>query len=274
MSLDERDEYANLILLCRDHHKLVDDQPNTYTAEVLHRYKGEHEATIRNSQGFDASRQRDDELYASYIDEWASRVDLTGWTEWTSHLLTEDEPWMTAARADSLAEAHRWLLSRVWPERYAELNAVFQNFGCILKDLLRVFHEHDRVAGENDELLVTPRFYKIPYFDEHLYERLLKAYKFHLEMIADLTLELTRAANYVCDQTRKYMSRSYRLGEGKLVVQTGFLMEPASRQVCPEYCDQERVLKPYPGLEVFREIRSTRDVHFQWHYRPTLGWVF
>ena len=43
------DHYDNLILLCKVHHKLVDDQPNHYTASSLHRVKREHEHWVRSS---------------------------------------------------------------------------------------------------------------------------------------------------------------------------------------------------------------------------------
>lgn len=107
-------------------------------------------------------------------------------------------------------------------------------------------------------------------FDEILYGRLLHEYMYHLEMIADLTLELTRAANYVCDRTRECLLPSFRLEAGSLLVQTGFFMEPASCQARPEYRVAERILAPYSGLEAFKEARSTRDVHFQWPrtYKP------
>ena len=36
--------YDNLILLCRNHHKLVDDQPETFTEPVLRRVKSNHES--------------------------------------------------------------------------------------------------------------------------------------------------------------------------------------------------------------------------------------
>jgi hypothetical protein len=49
MTDDERNAYHNLILLCPTCHKLIDDQPNTYTVEGLHRIKEEHEAWIVNS---------------------------------------------------------------------------------------------------------------------------------------------------------------------------------------------------------------------------------
>ena len=37
------DRYENLILLCRVHHKLIDDQPATYTVERLREMKRDHE---------------------------------------------------------------------------------------------------------------------------------------------------------------------------------------------------------------------------------------
>ena len=41
---EERDSYDNLILLCAHHHAIVDKQPDIYTAEILKRWKQEHEA--------------------------------------------------------------------------------------------------------------------------------------------------------------------------------------------------------------------------------------
>lgn len=40
------DSYENIIILCRDHHKEVDDQPNTFTTEYLHIMKKEHEKWV------------------------------------------------------------------------------------------------------------------------------------------------------------------------------------------------------------------------------------
>jgi len=39
----ERDKYPNLILLCEEHHHVVDNQPQTYTVERLRQMKDEHE---------------------------------------------------------------------------------------------------------------------------------------------------------------------------------------------------------------------------------------
>ena len=41
---DHLDSYKNLILLCRVHHKMVDDQSDTYTADILRQKKADHQS--------------------------------------------------------------------------------------------------------------------------------------------------------------------------------------------------------------------------------------
>jgi hypothetical protein len=42
----QRDRYENWILLCSEHHTIVDRQPNTYTSDDLLRWKAEHEQWV------------------------------------------------------------------------------------------------------------------------------------------------------------------------------------------------------------------------------------
>lgn len=49
MTEAERNKHTNLILLCGDHHKLIDSQPNTYSIPVLRQMKADHEAQIRRA---------------------------------------------------------------------------------------------------------------------------------------------------------------------------------------------------------------------------------
>jgi hypothetical protein len=46
---NDLDEYGNLVLLCKVHHKLVDDQPETYTVERLRVMKGAHELWVKET---------------------------------------------------------------------------------------------------------------------------------------------------------------------------------------------------------------------------------
>ena len=49
MSIDELDDYENLILLCKVHHKMADDQPNTYTVDALKNLKKKHEKWVQET---------------------------------------------------------------------------------------------------------------------------------------------------------------------------------------------------------------------------------
>ncbi len=63
--------YDNLILLCKIHHKLVDDQPSTYTVEYLCKVKEGHEKWVRSLlQTDDLNKDLDNvriELVIEYI---------------------------------------------------------------------------------------------------------------------------------------------------------------------------------------------------------------
>ena len=86
--------------------------------------------------------------------------------------------------------------------------------------------------------------------------------------IATLMLELTRAANYICDRVRQFIDPTFRLHEGRILVETGPTMDITSplsgitiQVLGPEYQGEERVLYPYPGLHQFKEDREKRDLH-------------
>lgn len=51
LTLEQRNAYENLILLCPTHHVLVDKQPNTYTVADLRRWKRDVEARYGAQQG-------------------------------------------------------------------------------------------------------------------------------------------------------------------------------------------------------------------------------
>jgi hypothetical protein len=58
LSARSLDEYSNLILLCKTHHKLIDDQQTTYTAEDLRKRKLQHEAWVTQSLSNEVSGRR------------------------------------------------------------------------------------------------------------------------------------------------------------------------------------------------------------------------
>jgi hypothetical protein len=258
---DERNQYANLILLCNVHHKQVDDQVTCYTIDRLTSIKAQHEAWVRtNLSGFDPLKQAEDERWAGYIDEWASRADLDSWLDRTYSLL-QATPGVSQDYFSRLWELREWILSRVWPDRYPDLRMALQNFRVVPGDLLNVFERHSKPRRDG-AFLYTDKFYRIDEWNPERYGLLLKRYEFHVDLIHDLTFEMTRAANHACDKVRENLDKSFRTDQGVLLVRRGMSLDGMEYTYRAEYGDQERVQDPYPGLKEFMDARTSRDFHF------------
>lgn len=259
LTSEQRDKYSNLILLCNVHHKIIDDQPGAYSVATLTEMKKTHEEWVKTSLDYDKGKQRDDEIYSTCIEEWCNYVDIDNWNSWTSWMLGSGQPKIAKEMDTKLEELKVWLLSRVWPQRYTELEASFNNFRRVLEDLYKVFHEH---AINKQTMFITEKFYKIDRWDEELYSDLHKEFVFHVDLVKDLVLELTRAGNYICDNIRKFIISNFRISEGLLLVTFGPCMDLSFKTVRAEYRGEERISQPYPGLEKFKEIRANRDFAF------------
>lgn len=253
---DKIDKYSNLILLCRIHHKLIDDQPNTYTVDKLHKTKELHEKWVRESlEEYDEKKQNDEELYATYIENWIELSHLTHWRGWTSRVLCANDPELDIEVDKSLKQLREWILTRIWPKRYTELENALENFRRILQDFQNLFHKH---STKSHDIFYTKKFYHIDGWNPDEYEMLLKRYVFHVGLVEDLVLELTRAANYICDKVREFIDPIFRLSEGALIVESGPYMDFTWRQRRAEYSEKEKTDIPYPGLEKFKKVRTER----------------
>jgi hypothetical protein len=162
-----------------------------------------------------------------------------------------------------LAELRTWLQTRVWPGRYREVEAAFENFRRVLRDFYETFSKHAEAVGEDSETLLTKAFYQIDEWDEERYRRLKKEYEFHVDLVEDLMLELTRAANLITDRVRQHVMRSYGLATGRLAIMYGPLQNMTFRQRIVQYGEEERK-RPYPyaDLTTFLTDRANRDFHF------------
>ena len=132
----------------------------------------------------------------------------------------------------------------------------------VLQDFQETFRRHSKEVGLEGEILWTEKFYQIDRWDPPLYEKLGREFDFHVALVEDLMLELTRATNYICDRVRQFISPAFRLREGLVLAQSGPYMDLTFRMHRLEYRRNERILHPYPRLEQFKKDRKNRDFHF------------
>jgi hypothetical protein len=264
LTTDERDKYDNLVLLCSIHHKTIDDQPLEYTVEKLHKIKNDHIEWVEKNLSPDEDKQKDDEIYAMYIDKWIDLAGIAEWKGWTSFVFGGGEPQIFVDRFGKLKELNEYLLGRAWPKRYPNLELAFQNFRYVLNDFLEVFSKYSQKIGENENsMYTTEKIYKrLDRWDDKEYRRLGNIYDFQVDLVQDMGIALTKAANYLCEQTRKTINPSFRLAEGLLLIETGPNMQLRWTTVRLEYPTNDFTQNRYKGLRHLMEDRSNWNYHF------------
>ena len=262
--ISNRNKYVNLLVLCKNHHKQVDDQPSAFPVAKLLQIKESHETWVHESLGtFDPQKQRDDELYADYVDRWAKLVRVHDWISWTDGIFYAGQPRISKEMDANLEEARTWLLNRMWPHRYPALEEALMQFRWVLEDFQMLFRQHAEAFGK--DRLITEKFYKRAYdgpdFDLGRLHYLERKFDYHVYLVEDLGLELTRAANRVCDEVRGNLDPIFMLEEGRLMIREGPGMDLNWSAYVVEYGPGEK----YSGMDNFKQERKTRARHFAEH---------
>lgn len=266
--IEDIDNYENLILLCKVHHKIIDDQVSTYTVEVLEKMKQDHVLKVRNVLNLTSIEKiRDDETYVDYLEILSKLANFQNWNDWIAGIFSNDHPRMTIERNEDLGKLREFLFNRIWPNRYPDLEKAFINFRLVLAD----FHEQFRSrAKESGNLSVTEKFYQIDEWNEGRYHDLLEQYRFHVFLIEDLALELTRAANFLLENIRKFLLPRYREKEGYFTVTAGPFIDLTHKTTIPKYSQSEKENNyPYPGLNRFLTERKNRDESYDFRQSYT-----
>ncbi len=205
-----------------------------------------------------------DEYWLALADEVADRLFFDSWDQAIGGLVRAS----TALPSDVLGEMHQfgaWLLGRVYPPGHEELRKALNTLGAVLADLLETFNRHTETVHSEarNPWIRVPRWYKNGQWNPR-YSEEADAYTAHINLLTDLTLELTRVVDWFCDIVRAEIAPSWRLVQGGFVLEGGPYGTGDTAYLRPVYTDEERQLSPspYPGLRSFREsVRFTRDLH-------------
>jgi hypothetical protein len=270
MSMADRNSYANILLLCGTHHTYIDKEEGIhFSAAILHEMKRTHEAMVAAGQTrTDQSITR--ENMRALAKEWARLTNVDEWSGWTSWLL-DVQPLIKMDLFRELSAAGEWLMARIWPDSYPRTRKAMTNYLRVHADFIQYFSRIGHLDG--GDLLISKYQQEISDWDPTRYDRALARFEEETRTVAELTVELTRAANLVCDEVRSEVDDQFRVVEGKLliIVPQGL----GHRKVVPEYSVEERAAElPYPGIEAFGDARISRDFHFPGAGRfKHMGWL-
>jgi hypothetical protein len=218
LTKEERNSYANLVLLCPTHHTQIDKVCADYPVERLHLIKTNHELWVRESLSSD-SDQTDVQsmVYSHLVDQVVVCARLDDWNSWVSQALTprqripDDLPEnATALRSSAIAA--------VWGDRLPELEQAILTFSAVLLAATNTFMEHARDDGD---FYQGERFYKLKDWDPPLYQMLSKQWEAWSDACDALFREATCAANWVAAVVRRDLNPHFYALDGKFRLTEG-----------------------------------------------------
>jgi hypothetical protein len=224
--------------------------------------KAQHEAWVKSTLG--GASDSVDVKWAALVDKLTARLSLDTWHKDLSSVLSGGEASMAVSTEERLRSCLHWIATRPWPKGYDELQKVIRTIGHFINELLGTFSQHSE-ADRDGERLRFKAFYKIPDWNEGLYNSLLIEYKERREYLADIVLELTRHVNLFSDIVRNEIDPDFRDEEGyaTLIIEGDILR---FHTYVPRFTQEEifEFDESAHPLRDFAERRSARSPRFSW----------
>lgn len=186
--------------------------------------------------------------YIPVFDKVLSFVDMPNYPYWTFDWAMAGTSKISVERYRKLVDLNSFLQRISYHQGYEVYDNLLRNLGVLVSDYIDLCNEHIKEFGTEEYTI--DRFYKkVP--DNPDYENLLNEFKEYCRLICDMTLELTRLLNLLLERIRERVP-DYHIDEGI------FVIDSIAREKTM-YCDNEKSDSPYPGLNQFVQIRSSRN---------------
>lgn len=239
----ERDSYYNLMLLCPNHHTLIDRNTEDYTVEKLHLLKGQHEYWVEHtlSESKDSIKTVQSVIYADLIDTTVEACQFDSWDKWASRALSTDMNWDEDSHK-RIFEFYNKILGAIWPKTLPELECALKKLTYEVHWAFETFVEHCAPSKTRDGVLVEERFYKSQGWieDDKIYQQLFGEYKTWNEKCQTHVIEATKAANWFADVVRRDINPLFLATKGKFFVIMGPFDMLTFRSCFFEYTEDEK----------------------------------
>lgn len=261
LPLERRNDYDNLILLCRNHHKIIDDNPEEYPIDLLQKIKIDHQNWVKENLETDSELEKDTLIYLQYLEVIEEKMNFRNWQKQCMYIISHDQIQLNKVMLEGFKETLQFIENRIWPHRYIDLENAFLKFSFIINDFLKVFIMYSEETHEGNH--VTRGFYKINDWDPDRYNKLFREYKYHNYLLVDLLLELTRAGNHLINRVRKRLTYFYRIEEGVLTVEIGNHFTGTIIYRTEYLYKDGNSIQGYNGLQSFALERTNRDLTYE-----------
>ena len=178
-------------------------------------------------------------------------LDIKHFQNWASSCAIGGNTILKADIYENLNKVPNYIMGRPRHQEFASFDALLRNLGMLVDDFETVYSQHAE-QSKNEEYVVS-RFYK-RFPNNPNYEKDLKAYNDHVELVSDMLFELARLCNLLLSRIRDIYPE-YREDLGILHIDYHISAPDLV------YRDSEISDSPYPGLKEFIKVRLTRETH-------------
>ena len=198
--------------------------------------------------------------YIPVFEKILSFLDMPNYPYWTFYWAMAGTSKISVERYRKLIDLNSFLQRISYHQGYEVYDNLLKNLSVLVSDYIDLCNEHIEEFGTEEYTI--DRFYKkIPNNPD--YKILLKEFYEYCYLICDMTLELPRLLNLLLERIRERVPE-YHIDEGV------FVIDSIDREKTV-YCDNEKSDSPYPGLNKFVQIRSSRN--FCYSKTSTLNFI-
>ncbi|MCX5258614.1 hypothetical protein OOK27_31555 [Streptomyces canus] len=183
--------------------------------------KAEHEASRSSLKSGQEKRLEEIELRTlAMVETWAKKANLSEWESLTWKL-NVPIPRLSQSVIDLLTEQAEWAMTRNWPLHYPELRRAFANYSTVLRDTVNHIRRSMEPLERREEVWEIYREHKHRIMSQAEYDASLRDMQYRIDLLCELSWELTKAANFVCDSVRLEIDPLFRFDEGVLPHRVG-----------------------------------------------------
>lgn len=250
LSVDERESYHNLILLCPNHHTLIDKNPQDYPIEKLHMFKSQHEYWVEStlSESRNAKVKASDIIYAHLIDLTVEGCSFTTWEKWISGLFSPSHK-ITEDTYDKALNYTLRMYKAVWPGELPELESAMKLFSETMNIMLNFYMKNAERAEKREGYFVEDKSYKRQWHPEEIFKELSDRRGRWEGYLGDLIIEVVKAANWLAELVRRDINPLFMATDGKFSLIWGPDDNLSFHTIAPEYSADEKrqLIDSYEG---------------------------
>ena len=248
MSDEEKDSYDNIIILCPNHHTLIDRDTVTYTVDKLKIIKYNHE----NCSKYELKKPHD-----LFIEEWDKLCNCREWEIFTGNFLF--------ASGYKVSKSHYELINnfisfyRTRPNQYFEISSIdaaFESYAHVLCDFISIFNAYRTNDGE--DTFSVEKFYKKYDYPES--DNVFKKYDAITTDLCNLLAEMTKSVNLIVKRIEDNLIPDFSRIHGYVCVDNSGLTPSGHGEIIPlHYSGEEAAIdKPYQGLEALQQAIANK----------------